>query len=186
LLKRLLFLTGSPGIGKTTVLHNIVENLKARGYTVGGMISREVRSCGTRVGFEILDLSSNRHGWLAHVNQPSGPSVGKYRVNLEDLNSVGVEAILKAVQNFDIIAIDEIGPMELFSEPFKEAVRRTIECGKLAVGVVHWKARDRLIDEVKTREDAEMYAITYQNRDKLHEAIVDKALEFLKRNPRKP
>jgi len=179
--KRLLVLTGSPGVGKTTVLLRVVESLKAKGYSVGGMLSREVRSDKTRVGFEILDLSSDRRGWLAHVNQKSGPSVGKYRVNLEDLDNIGANAIVNAAENFDVVVIDEIGPMELFSEKFKEAVRRAVEGGKLVVGVVHWKARDRLIDEVKKREDIEIIVVTYENRNKLHQTIIEKAAEHLAR-----
>ena len=178
--KRVLLLTGSPGVGKTTVLLRVVESLKAKGYSVGGMISREVRSDGVRVGFEVLDLGSGRRGWLAHVNQPSGPQVGKYRVNLEDLNGIGAEAIMEAVDKRDVIAIDEVGPMELFSEKFKEAVKRAVECGKVVVGVVHWKARDRLIEEVKKREDAEVIVVTIENRNKLHETIIEKAVKFLK------
>ena len=177
--KRVLLLTGSPGVGKTTVLLRLVESLKAKGYSVGGMLSREVRSDGVRVGFEILDLSSDKRGWLAHVNQPSGPQVGKYRVNLEDLNSIGAEAIMTAFDKCDVIAIDEVGPMELFSEKFKEAVKRAVESGKLVVGVVHWKARDRLIEEVKKREDTEIIVVTSENRNTLHQTITEKAIEFL-------
>ena len=178
--KRVLLLTGSPGVGKTTVLLKAVEALKSRGYSVGGMVSREVRSCGTRVGFEILDLSSGRRGWLAHVNQPSGPQVGKYRVNLEDLDNIGAVAIVDASENLDVVVVDEIGPMELFSEKFKEAVKRAVEGEKLVVGIVHWKARDKLIEEVKNREDAEVIVVTFENRAKLHEIIIKKAGEFFK------
>jgi len=180
--KRLLFITGSPGTGKTTAMLKAVEALRARGYTVGGMVSSEVRSYGTRVGFEILDLSNGRRGWLAHVNQRIGPQIGKYRVNLEDLDRIGVESIIKAVKNFDIIAIDEIGPMELHSGKFKEAVKMAVEGGKLVVGTVHWKARDNLIDTIKAREDAEIYTVTYENRGNLHEIIIEKAAGFLKQN----
>ena len=182
--KRVLLLTGSPGVGKTTVLLRVVESLKGKGYSVGGMISREVRSDGVRVGFEVLDLGSGRRGWLAHVNQPSGPQVGKYRVNLEDLNSIGAEAIMEAVDKCDVIAIDEVGPMELFSEKFKEAVKRAVQCGKVVVGVVHWKARDRLIEEVKAREDTEIITVTHENRDKLHETIVEEAVKSLETEER--
>jgi nucleoside-triphosphatase len=100
-------------------------------------------------------------------------------VNLEDLDNIGVNAIVNAAENFDVVVIDEIGPMELFSEKFKEAVRRAVEGGKVVVGVVHWKARDRLIDEVKKREDTEIITVTYENRDKLHESIAGKAMEFV-------
>jgi nucleoside-triphosphatase len=177
--KHLLFLTGSPGVGKTTVLMNAVESLKAKGYSVGGMVSREVRSCGARVGFEILDLGTGKRGWLAHVNQKIGPQVGRYRVNLEDFNGIGVEAILVAVEKFDVVVIDEIGPMELFSKKFREAVKRAVESEKLIVGVVHWKAKDKLMEEVKMREDAEIIAVTYENRNVLHEIIADKVVKFL-------
>jgi len=179
--KRVLLITGSPGVGKTTLLLKVVEALRAKGYSVGGMVSREVRSCGTRIGFEILDLADNsKHGWLAHVQQKKGPQVGKYRVNLEDLNGVGVGAILKAVRECDVIAIDEIGPMELFSENFKRAASEAFESGKLVIAVVHWKARDKLIDDAKIREDAEIFNVTFGNRDELHKAVLHKAEDFLK------
>jgi len=177
--KRLLFITGSPGTGKTSVLLKTIEVLKARGYSVGGMVSREVRTCGARVGFEILDLSSGRKGWLAHVNQKHGPRIGKYRVSLEDLDNIGAEAIATAVENADIVAVDEIGPMELHSESFKEAVMKSVESRKLVVGTVHWKATDKLMEEIKAREDSEIYKVTYENRGNLHEILVEKAAEFL-------
>ena len=180
----MLLLTGSPGVGKTSVLLRVVESLKDKGYSVGGMVSREVRSGEVRVGFEISDLGGSRRGWLAHVNQHSGPQVGKYRVNLEDLNSIGAEAIMKAVDKCDVIAIDEIGPMELFSEKFKEAVKRAVESRKVVIGVVHWKATDRLIEEVKKREDTEIITVTHENRNKLHEAIAEKAVKFLETKER--
>lgn len=179
--KRLLFIAGSPGTGKTSVLLKTIEVLKARGCSVGGMVSREVRAGGGRVGFEILDLSSGRRGWLAHVNQKHGPRIGKYRVNLEDLDNIGAEAIANAVENADVVAIDEIGPMELHSERFKEAVKKAVESRKLVIGTVHWKERNRLIQAINAR-DAEIYKVTYENRGNLHEIIVEKAAEFLARN----
>ena len=178
--KRVLLLTGNPGVGKTSVLMKTVNALKEGGCKVGGMISREMREGGTRVGFEILDLNSSKRGWLAHVGQRSGPQVGKYRVNIEDLNVVGARAILDAVENCDVIAIDEIGPMELFSEKFKEAVRKALESRRLAIAIIHWKAQDVLIGEARKREDAEIITVTYENREKLHERAAEKALRFLK------
>jgi nucleoside-triphosphatase len=178
--KRVLLLMGSPGVGKTTVLLKIVEALKVNGYTVGGMISREVRSDGSRVGFEIMDLIGNKTGWLAHVEQERGPQVGKYRVNMEELDGVGVNAVLQAIALSDAVVIDEIGPMELFSDKFKSTVREAAESTKLVVGIVHWKARSKLIDDIKSREDAEMYVVTFDNREKVGDAVTQEALGFLK------
>ena len=177
-----MLLTGSPGVGKTTVLMKTANVLKENGFKVGGMISREVREGGTRVGFEIADLTSGKHGWLAQVNQETGPRVGKYRVNLEDLETIGAQAIADAIGDCDVIAIDEVGPMELFSEKFKEAVQRALESSKLIVAVVHWKAQDKLINDAKNREDAETIVVTQENREKLPETIAEEAQLYLKRN----
>lgn len=180
--KRLLFMTGDPGIGKTTITLETVEDLKARGYRVGGMISREARSHGIRVGFEILDLDSNRRGWLALVDQDHGPKVGKYQVNLEDLDNVGVESLSRAVEDSEVVIIDEVGPMELHSEKFKDAVRKAVGTRKLVIGVIHRSSRDALIEELKGREDFELIKVTEANRDSLLVTLIQKSVMFLKGN----
>ena len=101
--KRVLLLTGYPGVGKTTVLIKTVDPLKAEGYSVGGMISREAREGNIRVGFEIIDLTNSKHGWLAQVNQKTGPQVGKYHVNLEDLDNIGAQAIVEALEKCNVL-----------------------------------------------------------------------------------
>lgn len=180
--KRVLFLTGSPGVGKTTVLLKIVEALKAQGYVVGGMISREFRTCGARVGFEVLNLKSGKRGWLAHVSQGNGPQVGRYRVNLDDLDSVGASAINDAVANAEVVVIDEVGPMELFSNRFISAVEKTIQSNKLVVGIIHWKARHKIADEIRRREDAKLFILTLENRESLADIVAQDAVKFLQGN----
>ena len=177
----MLLLTGSPGVGKTTVLTKAVSILKDKGCIVGGMISREAREGGVRVGFQIIDLSSQKRGWLAHVNQKTGPQVGKYRVNLEDLEIIGAQAISYAVENCDVVAIDEVGPMEMFSEKFKDATRKALESSKLVITVVHGKAKDKLINDAKNMKEAETYTVTTENRDKLSEIIAEKAIETIEK-----
>ncbi len=178
-MKRLILITGQPSIGKTTILLRTVDALKIKGYKIGGMISREVREGGSRVGFEIVDLETEQKGWLAHVNQPAGPKISKYRVNLSDLDAIGASSILNAVADADVVVVDEIGPMELFSLAFKEAVRRAIESEKPVVGTIHYRARDPLITAIKTSEDAEILEVTQENREHLHNFITDKIINYL-------
>jgi nucleoside-triphosphatase len=61
--------------------------LETQGFQVGGILSQEVREEGNRVGFEIIDLGSQKSAWLAHVKQKTGPTVGKYRVNTTGLET---------------------------------------------------------------------------------------------------
>ncbi|MGA3060190.1 MAG: NTPase [Candidatus Bathyarchaeia archaeon] len=177
--KRVLLLTGAPGVGKTTVLIKTVEALKADEIKVGGMISREAREGNVRVGFRLIDLTNNNQGWLAHINQKEGPEVGKYHVNLEDLENIGVTAIADAEKKSEVVVIDEIGPMELFSQKFKQAVKQVLESGKLVLAVIHEKANDQLIKESIQREDSEVFTVTFANRDKLAEEITKRTLAAL-------
>ncbi len=157
-----------------------MEALRAQGVSVGGMISREAREGNVRVGFEIIDLTNDEHGWLAHVDQKVGPKVGKYHVNIEDLENVGVRAIVEAAEKCDVVAIDEIGPMELYSEKFKEAVNLALLSGKLVLAVMHAKAKDALICEAKQREDAEIFSINIANREALPEKLKKQVQAVLK------
>ncbi len=178
-MKRLVFVTGRPGIGKTSVLLRAVDALRERGYMVGGMISREDREGGVRVGFEIVNFYTGERGWLAHVNQPVGPRIGKYRVNLSDLNAIGTNSILNAVAKADIVVVDEIGPMELFSHAFKEAVFQAVRSNKPMMGTIHYRARDPLIAAIKTRKDSEILEVTYENRENLHNTLISRIVQYL-------
>ncbi len=178
--KRVLVLTGNPGVGKTTVLARTISGLRERGISVGGMFSREVRDGVSRVGFEIVDVATAKIGWLAQRYKQDGPQVGKYRVNLDDLDSVGVQAIDTAVDCNDVVVIDEIGPMELFSAKFRDAAKKALESSKLVIAVVHQKAQDELVRETKSRIDAKVFEVTEENRETLHEVVVEKTIAFLR------
>jgi len=179
MLKRIILLTGPSGIGKTSILRRTVKELKKKGHNVGGMVCCEVREGGMRVGFEIMDLSSGQRGWLAHINQPTGPKISKYTVNLTDIGILGAGSILDAVENADILAVDEIGPMELLSTAFSNALIQALDSGKPLLGTIHYKLSNSLVDSIKTREDTEIIEVTYKNREKLQKQIVKKISEYL-------
>ena len=176
---RKILLTGRPGVGKTTVLIETIRELEGRGLRVGGMVSREVRDGGVRVGFEISDLASGRKGWLAHVEQQEGPQIGKYRVNLKDLVEIGVNAINRAASDSttSVIAIDEVGPMELCSEDFRNAVKKAVEAEKPLIGTIHYKARSTLIDDIRSRSDVKIIEITHDNRSYVKGAVLNELLQ---------
>jgi nucleoside-triphosphatase len=178
-LKRIMLVTGPPGIGKTSILRRTVKELKNRNYTVGGMFCREVREGGIRVGFEIRDISTGQRGWLAHVNQPTGPTIGKYHVNLTDLDVISAGSILDALKNADILAVDEIGPMELLSPAFSNALTKAVESSKPLIGTIHYRLSNSLVNTIKAREDTEILNVTYENRESLHNLIANTISECL-------
>ncbi len=171
-MSRVVLLTGRPRIGKTTVLMKAIDLLRERGWVVGGMVSSEIRRSGRRVGFSISDLESGKSGILAHIELREGPSVGKYRVNLEDLEHIGVGAIQAALRESEIVCCDEIAPMELSSPIFRETIRRALQSGKPLLATIHEAGRDSLLQEIKKGQDLEILEVTAENRDTLHLQVV--------------
>lgn len=157
------------------------------------MVTREVREgsasadgsigAGARVGFEVVDLHSGISGWLARAGAPQpGPKVGRYYVDLESFESVAVPAITHAVESCDIVAIDEVGPMELLSRGFRSAVQRAIESGKPLIATVHWRSKDPLVTRLKSGcpGESEIFEVTPESRDVLPDLIARKAAQCLR------
>lgn len=170
-----IFLTGPPGIGKSTVLWKLVEELKDRGFHVGGMITQEAREYGVRIGFKITDILTGREGWLATVKQSVGPRFGKYCIDLGGLEGIGVQAITNALQDpqVGVVAIDELGPMELFSNKFKATVRQGVTGTKAIIGTIHYRANDPLLREIRTAPDVRIITVTKENRSVLHQQLIE-------------
>jgi len=167
-----VFITGPPGIGKTTVLKKVMAKLAEEGLRAGGIYCPEIRRGAQRLGFEVIDLFTGTRGILSHVLQRRGPRIGKYRVNLEDLSRIGVHAINCAVDVADYIVIDEVGPMELQGRDFQLALVKALESAKPVLGVLHWRMQHPLIERIKTIHDVRIYEVTRENRDALPEVLI--------------
>ena len=116
-----IILTGATGVGKTTLVMDVAQKLKARGVRVGGVVSREVRTNNVRIGFEFIDSATNDRDVLASITE-NGPRVGKYYVNLIGCR-FAADRMKNALITSEIIICDEIGPMELKSKELVGVVR---------------------------------------------------------------
>ena len=168
-----IFVTGMSGVGKTTLALKVAGELQNRGFKVGGMITQEIRKGGRRVGFKIKALDSGEEGILAWVGE-GYPRVGRYVVNVEDLNRVGVSAIRRALQNANIIIIDEIGAMEFKSREFAKAVEEALKGEKPLLATLHRRWVDKFKDKGK------LYVLNVENRKKTAEEILHELLKALK------
>jgi len=169
-----IFLTGEPGVGKTTVVRLVMSELEHRGVSVGGMISGEIRESGRRVGFQLEDIATHRTGILAHVRERSqgSPAVGSYGVNLNDLKEIGAAAITRAIATSDLIVVDEIGPMELKSDDFVLAVTAALKSTKRFLGTLHKRSSHPLVNSIRSNHDYRVIEITHMNRERMPSEIV--------------
>ena len=152
-----LLVTGPPGCGKSTLILRALRRIE---MTAGGFTTAEIREHGgARAGFRITGLSG-ADGVFAHVKFTSGPRVGRYRVNIDDLERIGVAEVERAIDDPStaLVVIDEIARMELLSEGFRRAVRRALDSPKPLIGTIQAR-RDPFLDGVRARADTTVIPI---------------------------
>ena len=165
-----VLLTGSPGVGKTTLLRKVVTRLPG---LVGGFYTEEMREEGRRVGFRIQALDG-RKGILAHKDALGTYFVqdkkSDYKINLKDLEDIGVDSILKAIESSNLVVIDEVGHMELFSEKFRDAVLKAFDSRKTVLATIS-KYGGPFEEGLKSRADVKVVEVTRENRDALPDEV---------------
>lgn len=178
-----VFLTGQPGVGKTTLVQKAYEALVSSGATVEGFYTEEVRAGGRRVGFDVVTLTGER-GHLSRIRDLAGPSygrqeytVGQYVVDLPSFENL-VLPLFKNVGSGGtarIFVIDEIGKMELFSQSFIRAVRQTLDsssCTILGTIPVSKNKPLALVEEVRGRNDVKVFTISKENRNSILQDVL--------------
>jgi nucleoside-triphosphatase len=175
-----VFVTGRPGVGKTTLLGRVLTEIERAtdGVAVGGFVTREIRDNGTRVGFEIADLAGES-GVLAHVDLDSEYRVGRYGVNRADLERVGVPAVARAVEEACLVVMDEVGRMELCSPAFQAEVAAALDSSKPVLGTLQDR-RNTFLDGIRARDDVEILRVTESNRDDMAATVRELMLRLLR------
>ena len=167
-IKGRIAITGRPGVGKTTLIERVLEGAT---FSVGGMLTRETRVCGRRVGFAIIDIATGTEGVLAHVHQRVGPKVGRYTVDMESLEQTGVAAILDAIRTKELVVIDEIAPMELLCSTFAPAIEAALASAKALLISTHANCDHPLAHRV--RRELTLFRVKLSNRDQLAAEVAE-------------
>lgn len=159
-----ILLTGEPGCGKTTLLQEFLEAVTNK----QGFVAREVRSEGSRVGFKLVS-SSGQTALLASVASTSKLRVSKYGVELEALD--GFLSKLPVVESYNLLYVDEIGQMQLFSDNFKMLIMSYLNEPNMYMGTITGIYGDEFTKQILAREDIILLKINLDNREQVREVL---------------
>ncbi len=159
-----IFLTGLPRSGKTTLLHRLIDSVERK----TGFVTDEMRENGERVGFKIV-TSRGEEGVLADVSTPSPFKVSRYYVHPSSLETV-IEPLF-TFEKTDLLYLDEIGQMELFSTRFKTLVEAYLEADQLLIATISKIYMDTFTESLLQRNDVKVFEVTPENREALFTEI---------------
>ncbi|HRY29088.1 MAG TPA: nucleoside-triphosphatase [Elusimicrobiota bacterium] len=160
-----LFLTGTPGVGKTTLIKEVTLPYLDR---VAGFYTEELKEGPERKGFwmkSFMPLSSGLSGGLlAKKGMKSPTKLGKYGVDMKILEGVGAAALSEAMaRSGTVLVIDELGSMEVLSDLFR---KKLLEClqskGHPVLATIRFNAQP-FTGHVKRLADSALLRLTREN-----------------------
>ncbi|GFO21549.1 nucleoside-triphosphatase thep1 [Plakobranchus ocellatus] len=174
--KPIILITGIPGVGKTTVMSKIHQDLLKQSITCSGFITEEVRNNGRRIGFDVVTFSGQR-GQLARVSDASSGApgarqkdikVGQYSVNLISFEQTALITLKSPPQESQsgrcVYLVDEIGKMELFSQSFIQAVRKLMSHPNVTLVATIPVPKGRpipFVEELRGKENSCLFEVIY-------------------------
>lgn len=183
--RRHILLTGQPGVGKTTLVKKVCDKLEDENWECQGFYTEEKREDGQRIGFDVVTMDGNR-GPLARIvdrdNPVAGRSymVGRYNVRLQSFEQIALPSLaIKPSECTRVIVIDEIGKMELFSRSFTQCVKDLINHPKTTVFATIPIKANPFVEDIRNRNDVQVYTVTKENRNQLLSEVVDAVKESL-------
>lgn len=155
-----IHLTGLPKSGKTTLLTNLVADIQSK----HGMVAKEVLENNVRVGFDLQDELGHRVA-LSRVGKRTEYAAGRYFVDVDSLDHY-IDSLSLAASG-QLLYIDEIGQMQLYSEKFKSLVSAYLGSSNDYIGTVSAVFDHPFIEGVKSRPDILLCTVTLENRQEL-------------------
>ncbi len=133
---RVLLITGAPGVGKTTLLKELVKILETSDTDFKGFLTIEVRDIkGSRIGFNLIPLNlkdslkeipfARKPRYIAELRGPKIERFGSYLVDVSVFSKFidSLWSELRSSSGDLVVIIDEIAPMELKADNFREFIK---------------------------------------------------------------
>lgn len=181
-------LTGRPGVGKSTILLKLREQLKSI-LTLYGCIVEEVRDdiLNQRTGFNLNYFSENRIESLAKTVAPDGEHIdgthkyqrmSKYYVDMDEIcfDMIPYIKYLATLQRSNVL-FDEVGKMQNMAEDFLPVITELLKSDNNIVYTVVYNDCETWATQFKDKSKYFVLEITEENREFIPGLIV-RMLQF--------
>jgi nucleoside-triphosphatase THEP1 len=125
-----ILITGRPGIGKSTILSNVVNELSKKSKTnnVAGFITHaDVDANGNRIGFVTKTINNQHSGSFAVKG------ADQYILNEKTMTDIIIPTLEAGIKTSNLLIIDEIGPLQFQNARFRELIDLALNTPTLSI-----------------------------------------------------
>ncbi|MFX0039942.1 MAG: NTPase [Promethearchaeota archaeon] len=169
-----ILINGPPRCGKSTLISRLIKYYSVeKSYKVYGFLTPEVREKGNRIGFDIVDIASGKRSQLARVGDfKMKYRVGKYNVFVEKFENYLKNALDLEKKSIDLIIIDEIGKMELFSSKFQDFIKKIFSSHTSILATIGLKLNHPLKNYLLNLSSIQVLNLDRQNYQSIFEKVI--------------
>jgi len=168
-----ILITGPPKSGKSTLIAKLIDYYHGKNFKIYGFITPDVRKNNQRIGFDIKDIHTGLTKKLARVGSyKSQYKLGKYSIFIEEFDEI--LSILETIdyQSEDLLIIDEIGKMELFSKKFQNFIMKKYDLDINIIATIGQKIHHPIKDYISRTPNVFTYSLNQENAQELFKKII--------------
>ena len=118
---RLILWTGPKHCGKTTSAAHLIKMARAEGFTVAGILEPSLYDNGELLGFDVLDVQTQKRTPLAKRNKDES-TTGFFNFLTDGLKFGNAVLNSEAIKSVDLVIIDEFGPLEVRGDGWRKSI----------------------------------------------------------------
>ncbi len=165
-------ITGPMGSIKTEALNKIMDMLQNEGKNIEGTLMSEKIEHGKIYSYFITDILTKKRVEFARHDLVSRVKIDKLGIDVKSLEELVIPSFEKALEESDIIVIDELGKIENASKNIKNEVEKVMKSDKEIVITLHKKSRNPVLQEFRGYESVRVFDITPINKNILPFKII--------------
>ena len=141
-----ILISGGVADGKTTIVKELVKELKAADRSISGFISPRIMAKGKTIGYdiEIINTSERLEFLRENTIDLKGSTIGKYLINEAALLKARQVLNIAMGQAFEFVVIDEVGRLEIGGGGWYKELKNLLETDATLIVSI----RDEFTDEV--------------------------------------
>ena len=162
-----IFITGTPGVGKTTLLKKLAHDLSM--LVIKGFYKEKIVEDDSTRGFRVVSFDYQEQ-ILAHLFIEGPNKIDGFGVNIDGFEKF-ILPQLKNLDMVDLFIFDEIGKMECMSEPFCKGFQKILDIDTPIIATYSHYGPLKF-EVLKKRKDTTFLQMTSKNRDDIWKKVL--------------